>query len=217
MKKVGYKELIVYRQEELWNRLSRFVRVIYSFYQSPIISDFREGLNNFVGTNLMPDILVGADDYKIEGGHNPEDRWARLAAQSTQGESRTEIIRKTYKLIQDRPQGWWPKSYSNEIDFFCNSNMKCQYPHNILLETSFYFGFILGLAYLFALILLSLNLLKVVIFGTNPLLTGISVVILIHLFGAQFTGTFYDLVVTGFLLLVFGLFVSRSSDSEVGI
>lgn len=208
MKQVGYEKLIIYRQEELWNRLSRFIRALYNFYQSPVITDFREAVNDIFQVDLMPDILVGAEDYMILGGHNPDDRWARLAAQSTRSESRTQIIRKTYRLIQERPQGWWPTPYPQAIDFFCNKGKKCQYPHNLILEASFYFGLFIGLLYFIFLGYLSIIFVKLAVKGKNSLIVGFAVSILVHFFGAQFTGTFYELVITAFLLMILLVFLS---------
>lgn len=213
MMKVGAKDLIVYRQEELWNRMSRFVRALYSFYQSPIVMDFREWVNEVFDAKLMPDIIIEIDDYELLGGHDPNDRWKRLAYHSSQGESRVQIIRNTNKLIKDRPQGWWPSTYPESIDFYCNQGEKCNYPHNIVLEATFYFGILMGTLYLVLMIFLSWLFLKMAIKGQNYLLTGLSVSILIQFFGAQFTGTYYDLVIAAFLMIVFASLLGNSLET----
>lgn len=217
MKKAGSAELIVYRQEELWNRLSRLVRAFYNFYQSPIISDFRKMVNETLNMELMPDFKLNTENYVIRGGHDPKDRWQRLAAHSSQGESRVEIIRNTLELIYMRPQGWWPYSYAQLIPLYCNRDMKCTYPHNIVLEAIFYFGLLTGLAYIFVLGFLSLTFMRFAIKGNGFFLIGLSVSILIHFFGAQFTGTYYDLIVTGLLIALFLSFLGREIEELEGI
>lgn len=212
MKSVGYERLIVYRQEELWNRLSRFLRALYNFYQSPIIRDLRESINNYFKVDLMPDILIHADDYMIKGGHDPSDRWARLAAQSTRGESRTQIIRKTNVLISEKYEGWWPETYPSVIDFYCNKGAKCRYPHNIILEVTFYFGILMGIVYFVLILMIVWIVGRLSLKSQDHLTVALSVGILVALFGAQFTGTFYDLVVAGMMLVL--LLTRRSLFSK---
>ncbi|MCB0378294.1 MAG: hypothetical protein KDD33_07365 [Bdellovibrionales bacterium] len=208
---LGAEDLIVYRQEELWNRMSRFLRVVYTFYQSQLVKDFREWVSEQFNVEI-PDMFEGAEDFMVITAHDPNTRWARIKAQSIRSESRNVIIKKTIEMINEKSWGWWPELYSEAIIYECNKDKKCQYPHNVLLEVAYYFGIWVSVIYGLILFVVAIILLGWALMGQNAIVVGSSVGILVYFCAAQFTGTFYDFLFAILILVNMMLYINSELD-----
>jgi hypothetical protein len=69
-----------------------------------------------------------------------------LLSLAPQAETRINLIIKSVQAIASRPLGWWPRRFDEIVPVECGvpgiSQYLCGYPHNLVLEIGFYFGWL---------------------------------------------------------------------------
>lgn len=176
--------------------------------------------------------LTFLDDKRVtewEGFAARYDRFARLipgassddSTASTnlvgrleKAENRWEILFGTIKIVSKNPWGHWPQSFEDTAQIRCGRPPLCAYPHNVILEIGYYFGWI-------PMLLMFFGLLALVIRAAMTLNHGlinvrISAVALLGYLGfAQFSGDLIDNLITVILGGLWMLFMHGPSAPKV--
>lgn len=123
----------------------------------------------------------------------PKAREAAVAAleRAGSGDSRWVIIFDSLKAVARSPWGHWPRPFDQVVRLYCGRPPICAYPHNLILEIGYHFGWIpagavaLGMAFWVVRALQAL---------AHPalLLRVASVALLAHLAFAQVSGNLLD-------------------------
>ena len=75
-------------------------------------------------------------------------------------EERIELFQKSFALIVQRPQGFWPTPFNARIDMECGRGIICGHPHNIFLGAGYYFGWMPALVLLVGLAVATIAMIR---------------------------------------------------------
>jgi hypothetical protein len=122
----------VYNRMEYWRRSARLLRILPFTHVLP-------GTNKF----MMMGMTFDEAELNALGGDLGEVAMKQVHAYDPRG----LIYWKTFLLSLKRPLGYWPEPYSQYIEYTCGGGVPCLYPHNFLLESAFYFGWMMGILF----------------------------------------------------------------------
>ncbi|MDC0980118.1 O-antigen ligase family protein [Bdellovibrionales bacterium] len=195
----GSNGIVNYRAEELINRLVRLPRAMISLYMLTVNKELCAAdswvKNLCIFAPKLSEFALMELDY-----HDGNMRWNKLRHLAFTPDSRVDLIKDSIDLVFKNSIGNWPRSYAEKSSTYCNHRKKCNYPHNLILEISFYFGVIVGAVSFPIIILLSFYLLKISVFETSTETRLMSIGALHLIIAFQFAGTFYDYAVLIVLL-----------------
>ena len=126
--------------------------------------------------------------------------------QANAADSRNMIYSRTFQLVTKRPTGYWPRSYASQSGFTCGNSQPCQYPHNFILESAFYFGWLFGLATLLGIIHVTCCLIIDLLAPCSHLRSLLAISVFASFVVMQLSGTLIDSAIPmllGYLWLYF--------------
>jgi hypothetical protein len=129
-------------------------------------------------------------------------------------DNRWEILLRTIRVVAANPWGYWPQPFEQVAKIRCARPPLCRYPHNVVLEVGFHFGWIpLGLV---ALGLLVLGIRTVATLNHGAVTVRVTAIALLgYLVFAQFSGDLLDnLVAVGLGMLWMALVGSDATDGR---
>lgn len=185
------------RIEELYNRFSRFLRVLYAMGALRLQSDASEmesaeKIEKFIS-------FLTPDHGTKEGKAKTLKRLQRVLAYSRDTDSRWSMVNRTINYVRRHPMGSWPADYTN-MKVYCYPTVLCDYPHNFILEVSYYFGWAMTVLFTTALAVMAAVILRQLWSGANLVVQVSTVCLLVYLLAMQITGTLSDFA-TPFLLV----------------
>ncbi|HXF83481.1 MAG TPA: hypothetical protein VNN19_12095 [bacterium] len=127
---------------------------------------------------------------RIPAPHLPPDVIKRLE-ESGEGDSRWIIWSGTLAAIAGRPWGNWPMPFADATQIYCGRPPICPYPHNLVLEVGYHFGWLALGIMVSGIALLAFRALRAA--GEGDLLVRLSSIVLLGQLGlAQFSGDLRD-------------------------
>ncbi len=115
----------------------------------------------------------------------------RALEESGSIDSRWNLILDSVKAVAAKPWGYWPQSFNEVTQIYCGRPPTCAYPHNLLLEIGFHFGWIpLGIVAIGVLVW-GIRVLGTLTYSALPV--GVAAVAFLgHLGYAQVSGNLLD-------------------------
>lgn len=173
---------VTFRTAEFYKRSMRSLRAMHTVGVIEISADPNApGLGNAVAHYLVRKIA------ELEG-----DLAYRLIPDARGGELRWKLLVEAAQKTAATPLGHWPVAYRHTTALDCGKNVRCNYPHNLLLEFGYHWGWLPLLTLLVALIGFGARSLWDLARSGNATLEIIAIAWWVHLTAVQTTGTLRD-------------------------
>lgn len=183
-------EEILYRNAEFFCRYTRILRLV--------------NVGGYSMVDLLPGNPESYEKYVSEfvGRKGLEGLNASLEGK----DDRYELWFQSYKAISQRWQGHWPRLFSEKVQVKCDRFNFCAYPHNLILDMAFKFGWFFGILVFILVAVLTLKLTWLLIRSADLLAICFAIVILTQFMVSQISGTFGELANLPILLLLFSFY-----------
>lgn len=174
--------VLKFRAYEFANRYSRLFRLLENL-------GFDEVERIILTSSSVKVIADGTGEIAEESEVNSERLWRRIFSQRGD-DSRVDLVKASIERIKEVPLfGAWPVHFSEKILLSCGEGVPCVYPHNLLLESAFYFGIVPLLPIVIAGALMLVIVLRLIYLNAFLIVKISSINVLIYAIFLQITGS----------------------------